>query len=193
MKTLTLTITEIDRLSSINKRLYNEQPLTTDDTLYLSKFLFQFSSINPISAKIEFDETMIVNPWRNDKMETTLDKWKNLFFNIPGFDFAPNCYILDNDSSELLAKNVLMIAMFAPSLSYNSITSNDAYEVRLKNDGIACFWFPSFEEAEKYPELYNFKGSWKEAYLLLIETLKKGWPMEEFPEELRKFLPAEKG
>jgi hypothetical protein len=58
----------------------------------------------------------------------------------------------------------------------------------LKDDGSAKFWFPTFEDAEQYPELFNFRGTWKEAYLLLIETLKNGWPMEEFPDELKLFL-----
>lgn len=83
-----------------------------------------------------------------------------------------------------------MFAWFAPSYAYNSAkTAHDpAYEVQLKGDGTASFELPTLQDAQRYPELYNFRGSWKEAYLLLIETLKNGWPMEEFPEELQQFL-----
>lgn len=82
-----------------------------------------------------------------------------------------------------------MKAVFAPSLAYlTDRKASEGYEIRFKGDGTARFWFPTFRDVEAYPELYSFKGSWKEAYLLLIETLKKGWPTEGFPEELRQFL-----
>jgi hypothetical protein len=88
----------------------------------------------------------------------------------------------------MLSKNVIVITQFAPSMSRNLDTSKRGFELWFKDDGMALFWLPTLEDAEKYSDLYNFKGSWKEAYMLLLETWKKGWPMEEFPEQLRLLL-----
>jgi len=189
MKTITLTTQNISFLKRIQGLLSLKKPLSAKEMTFLNKFLCQISVNQEVILDRTFiDECLKVSVWDINHLERILEKWKKLFNNIPGYDFAPNCYLLKHNTSELTRKQVIMVAAFAPSLSYNSIITNEAYEIHLKEDGTGYFWFPTFEDAKKYPHLFNFNGSWKEAYLLLIETLKQGWPMEEFPKELQQFL-----
>jgi len=191
MRALTLTISDISHLHAIENRLTINTTLSLSDQTILRKILSQFPTDSDLLAnKIPIDEPLPVNAWDLSKLENNLNHWKTLFGNLPGWDYCPFSFLVDNDNLELLHQNVLIVAWFAPSYAYNVVRSseNRAYEVWLKDDGSAIFQLPTLKDAEKYPELYHFNGSWKEAYLLLIETLKKGWPMEEFPVELRPFL-----
>ncbi len=188
MKPIILTISDIDYVNQIQINLAKGQTLTTDQADYLAQFLANIPASELLLAQMSTPELIEFSTWDKQKLDESLAEWEKLWLNIPGFDFAPNCYILDNDSPELLARGFVMTALFAPSLAYNMVNGKDAYHVMLKADGTATFEFPTFEDAQEYPELFNFKGSWKEAYYLLIETLKNGWPMEEFPPELQQFL-----
>ena len=190
MKHITFTIRDIEKLNSIKAQLSNKRILTLNEQLYLLDFLLQVPSPNVAILKdIAYDEPIEVRLWDIGKIEQVLKKWYQLFTNIPGFDFSPDVDIIDQNSDpRLFHMNIIMVASFSPTLAHNEFEGSKPYEIHLIDDGTAHFWFPSFEDARQFPELYNFKGSWKEAYLLLIETLKKGWPMEEFPEELKPFL-----
>jgi hypothetical protein len=188
MKTITLTISDIGYLNSIQACLYDNRPISANGKVFLAKFLSQLPNIETILLeKPFFNEAFEIKVWHMKAIEVYLEKWIALFDNIPGFDYCP-CCLLVGDAPELLQKKVIMVAPFAPSMSYNLDSSKDGYEILIKDDGTALFHLPTLEDAELFPELYNFKGSWLEAYLLLIETLKKGWPMEEFPEELLPLL-----
>src|ERR1700733_6332623 len=191
MKQITLTIANIDRLYSIQNHLAENKAISTTDKVYLAEFLSQIPSVNTfLMEKVPLNDTFTVKLWNTSKIEVELQKWQRLFDNLPGWDYCPFCFIVDKDNIELLQRNVIMVEWFAPSYAYNSnrIGNDEPYEVHLKDNGTAIFSLPTLRDAEQYPELYNFKGSWKEAYMLLIETLKKGWPMEEFPEELKPLL-----
>jgi hypothetical protein len=190
MKHVTLTIADIERINGIRRKLSIKQLLTSSDQDYLLDFLSQVPlPESDLLQHIPYEENIKVKLWDIVKIEAVLVKWSDLFHNIPGFDFSPAVYVIDQQSDvRLLHKNVIMTAAFAPTLSRNERPGGEGFEVHLKDDGTASFWFPTFEDAESYPELFNFKGSWKEAYLLLIEILKKGWPMEEFPAELLPLL-----
>jgi hypothetical protein len=191
MKKITLTVSNVSRLNHLQSRLADNESISLEDKLYLSEFLSQLPSTNKLLAeKTPLEESLSVSLWDTLQIEAELEKWRQLFEKIPGWDYCPCCCVVDNDNLELLQQNVVMFAWFAPSYVYNSTrtTHDPAYEIWLKGDGTASFELPTLQDAEQYPELYNFKGSWKEAYYLLIETLKNGWPMEEFPEELQQFL-----
>ncbi|QEM12973.1 hypothetical protein [Mucilaginibacter rubeus] len=185
MNTIKLNSKALLQLTAIKKHLSTQITLTEDDRVLLIDCI---SSLLTETSFFDFPTEIKISDV--GQIDSVLEKWIALFNNLPGWDYCPFCFLADDDNLELLQKNTIITAWFAPSYAYNSIRSsnNRAYEVRLKADGTAKFWFPTFEDAEQYPELYNFKGSWKEAYYLLIETLKKGWPMEEFPEELQQFL-----
>jgi hypothetical protein len=190
MKHLTFTVTDIQRLNSIKTLLYNKQSLTTVEQEYLLDFLIQVPTPNTDLLKdIALDEPIEVRVWDVIKIDEVLKKWRMLLMTLPGFDFAPFVEIIDQTSApRLFHKNIILSGWFSPTLAHNEFEGSEPFEIHLKDNGTASFWFPTFEDAEQYPELYNFKGSWKEAYLLLIETMKKGWPMEEFPKELLPLL-----
>jgi len=191
MQTVTLKIKDIQILNDIQKSLSERQPLTEKQQAALSYFLSRLPQTDTLILECtSLDEEFGVQLWEVGKIDDHLEQWKKLFGNLPGWDYCPICVVVDNDNPEMLRKNVLVIAVFAPSYAYNCIRSSEerGYEVWLKDDGTAQFHVPTLADAERYPELYNFKGTWKEAYYLLIETLKKGWPMEEFPEELLPLL-----
>jgi len=190
MKTLKLNIENIQILNEIQTALSKHESLTRDERDFLISFLTRIPSPKEfLSKNIPLNEIFEVNIWELKTLEVHLEKWIALFENIPGYDYSPCCLIVGNNA-ELLSKNVIMIATFAPSMSYN-LQNDTGYEIHLKDDGTASYQLPTIRDAEQYPELYSFKGTWKEAYLLLIQTLQKGWPMEEFPEELQKFLPKQ--
>lgn len=191
MQTLTLKIKDIQNLNEIKKSLSDKQPLTEKQQTNLIHFLSQLPQTeNLFLEQTSLDEQFDARLWEVGKIDNHLDQWERLFGNLPGWDYCPICAVVDNDNVEMLRKNVIMFAVFAPSYAYNCIRSSEerGYEVWLKDDGTAQFHVPTLTDAEAYPELYNFKGTWKEAYYILIETLKKGWPMEEFPEELLPLL-----
>ncbi len=189
MKAITFTISDISRLNSLQNRLADNKRISTVDKMFLAEFLAQIPRDKTLlTERVPLNEMFSIKVW--DKHDKDLQYWVTLFENLPGWDYCPFSFLVDNDNINLLKENVVIVAWFAPSYSYNSIRSEKdcAYEVWLKDDGTAVFQLPSLQDAEKYPELYNFKGTWKEAYYLLIETLKKGWPMEEFPDELLPLL-----
>jgi hypothetical protein len=189
MKRITLTISEIDRLNSIQNLLSRNKSVSTEDKVYLAEFLNQIPTVQSLLAdKTPLSEAFEICVWDMHQLEVSMEKWRKLFAKTPGWDYSSFCYLVVQEDKTMLSKNVIAIAQFAPSMAYNLDASKEGYEVWLKDDGTALFFLPTLADAEKYPELYNFKGSWKEAYLLLIETLKKGWPMEEFPDELKPFL-----
>ena len=189
MKALTLKTKDIQILSEIQKNLSEQQYLTEEQQNFLSNFIANLPSPNfTLIERTPLDELCKVIIWDMEEIQSHLHKWEKLFSNLPGWDYSPLCIFYDGDAVDQLKDGIIMAVVYAPSMSYNIQKGREGYEVHLKDDGTAKFWFPNFEDAEQYPELYNFKGSWKEAYYLLVEILKKGWPMEEFPEELLPLL-----
>ncbi|WP_259071888.1 hypothetical protein HDF24_11450 [Mucilaginibacter sp. X4EP1] len=187
MKHIALTISNIDRLNLIQKRLAQLRSISNEDKVFLSSFLAQIPEVHLfLKDKVPLDYSLTVTAW--DQQDEILQQWVTLFGNLPGWEYCPFSAIVGSEDIELLKRSIVIIAFFAPSYTHNTNQAKEGYEVHLKDDGTAIFLLPTLEDVEKYPELYNFKGTWKEAYLLLIETLKKGWPMEEFPEELKPFL-----
>ena len=190
MQYLTIRISDLKLLNIINAKLKSDIPLSQTEQLTLTRFLEQVPTPESELLKlIPCNESVTVKFWNMVRMEKVMKKWQRLFYNLPGFDHSPGSDIIDQHSDpRLFARNVILNITFCPTLSHNEYEDKEPFEIHLKDDGSAKFWFPTFEDAEAYPELYNFIGTWKEAYLLLIETLRKGWPMEEFPEELKPFL-----
>ena len=190
MNHLTIRISDFKLLNQINSKLKNHETLSQQEQLTLTRFLDQVPTPESELLKIiRFDKSIEVKFWNMARMEKVMRKWQRLFYNLPGFDHSPGSDIIDQHGDpRLFERNVILNITFSPTLSHNEFQNKDPFEIHLKDDGNAKFWFPTFEDAEHYPELFNFKGTWKEAYLLLIETLKKGWSMEEFPEELKPFL-----
>lgn len=194
MKYLTFKIKDTDLLKTIGKTLNAELPLSKVQTAFLAKLCNEIPETRHfLEEKISLEDTIQVNLLDMDTLVGNLKKWEALFENIPGYDCAPYSFItieqqdISKELRELINIGVLIIATFAPTPTY--CLYGEGYDVYLKDDGTAYFELPTLKDAEKYPDLYQFKGSWKEAYLLMIETIKKGWPMEEFPKEFEMLLP----
>jgi len=182
-----LKIRDFESLNSIQEKLSKNEPLSKNQSNLLLELLEQLPEPDfQLSSKIPQNYPIEITVWDLGEIQESLEKWRRLFENIPGFDYCPFSYFVDNDNITLLKENVLIAAVFAPSMAYN--LQNIAFEVHLVSNGTAKFLLPSIAEPDKFPELYNFKGSWHQAYMLMIETLKKGWPRTEFPIELQKFL-----
>ncbi|MDB5124820.1 MAG: hypothetical protein JWP94_2949 [Mucilaginibacter sp.] len=188
MQTRTLKIKDIEILNNIQKSLLKAEQLSKEQQQSLLELLSQIPRSNQLLAeKIPLEKSLRVNLLSIQEIDIIVKNWISLFNNIPGYDYAP-CCLLVLGNEKLLRENVIVTASFAPSMAYNLLEDEEGFELYLKDNGTASFQLPSLEDAEQYPELYNFKGTWKEAYLLLIDTLKKGWPMDEFPEELLPLL-----
>lgn len=186
MKTQTLTIRGINVLNQITKSLKESKLLTTIEKEVLIDFLDQLPLTNKLLEYLEPDELFEIKLIDVLQMDAVMQKWINLFDSLPGFDWAPSAYLVDRDNPKLLDKDVLILVTFAPSLTYNE--QDKAFELYLNQNGTAQFVLKTVEEMEQFPEFYSFRGNWKDAYLLVIETLKKGWPQDEFPDELKRFL-----
>ncbi|MBW4888462.1 hypothetical protein KXQ82_01995 [Mucilaginibacter sp. HMF5004] len=188
MKIISLTDEQHTHLKNLHNELLTSNSLTIADRECIIDLISPFLTSDNVIFTNNVPELPPQQDYTiNEHIKMLLSDWKKLLLSLPGFDFCPTCYIVNDDAKEFLEKNIVMISEFSPTMSFN-MKRDSGFELRLKNDGTGDFWFPTFEDAKQYPELYNFKGSWKEAYDLLIETLKKGWPMEEFPEELLPLL-----
>jgi hypothetical protein len=122
-----------------------------------------------------------------------LEKWVALFNNLPknGNELSVHAGLISaDDSVELVRKNIIMSGSFIPSIAYSRRRKGEIKNIGfdLKTDGTATFQFWRIEDAENFPDLYNFNGSWKDAYLLTIKTLQQGWPQTKFPTEFEQFL-----
>jgi len=189
MNTLTLNIKNIDILNEIKTKLLNNEPLSTALQEILIRFLSQLPSPDILfQSKIEIEKNFKIKLLDFSKIDSELDQWIDLFGNLPGWDYCPFVYRTDfeHENLSLLQKNVILVVVFAPSLSYNE--EKRKIELHLKTDGSAEFILFSFRDVKEFPALYNFKGDWKAAYFLLIKILKIGWPLEEFPIELMSLL-----
>src|SRR6185503_14147925 len=189
MKTLTLKIKDVKALNDIQKALSANKQLSDKERNTLADFLLQLpATTDLLEEKIEFDDSFEIRVLDTGKIAGVLEQYQNLFDIELGEWYSTSCRIIDKDNIKHLRQGVVLNVWFAPSISYNEST-DVPFEIYLNDDCSATFHLPTLEDAEQYPELYQFKGTWKEAYLLMVSTIQKGWPMEEFPEELQKFLP----
>lgn len=194
MQSLTLKIKDIELLNNIKTKLHLRKPLTS----YQKDMLYIFLNDLPlteklISERVSFDETFEIKIVDIKELWPQLDKWLCLFNNLPknGHSHYPYaCWVDAEDSAELSRQNVIIEVVFMPSLDYSKrkFDGDKTVDIHLKTDGTAIFVLRTLEDVENFPELYNFKGSWKEAYVLLIKTLQQGWPQQKFPKEFEQFL-----
>lgn len=144
MTHITFTLTNIQRLNSIKVQLANKCILTAEEREYLLDFLDQVPT--PDASMLEnilSSEPLEIRVWEVDKIERVLGKWYDLFINIPGFDFSPAVNIIDQNSDpKLFYKNIIMTASFSPTLSHNEFIDSEPFEIHLKDDRTASFWFP---------------------------------------------------
>jgi hypothetical protein len=207
MHTTTLKISDITSLNDIVIALRQGTVLTKKQKEILISFLNKLPPADKFLGEgIALDvPVMAVQLLNINRLTEVMEKWENLFLNLPGHDNAISCvYWYELESLAVYDDNIVLAVVFHPTMDDNkrSFEKGDSKEndreiphpplhLYLMVDGTARFRLHTVYQAEKYHELYTFKGIWKEAYWFLIEIMRKGWPQEEFPEELQKFLPKE--
>jgi len=194
MQTVTLAVQDIATLNKIHAKIYEKKRLSPDDRSFLDLFLRGLpNAFNLLHEKCPLDEQFEVKVFDVKEMQPHFEKWIALFRGLPknGNPDYPYAYLFDVEQNTRFWKTSVVIEVaFVPSFEFSKRydKSSRTIELSLKVDGTASFDLYLISDIEQYPELYNFKGSWKEAYLLVVKTLKQGWPMEEFPDELKPFL-----
>jgi|SRR6185312_1694301 len=194
MSTLTLTVQDIEILKKAQHKLQNRKPLSSEEDHALDNFL---TSLPPpetlLNKKFPLNENFEIKLFDIKQMWPQLEKWIGLFNSLPknGNAHYSNAGWIDaEEDKDFWKRNVIIDVTFIPSFSYSKRCEgeNRIVGLSLKTDGTAAFQFWIVEDAENFPELYNFKGSWREAYLLVVKTLQQGWPQTKFPKEFEQFL-----
>ena len=191
MQILTLTVKKIELLNTINRKLLKEEPLTTEDHDILSDFLLQLPSPSTlINERFPLDDKFEVKIIDMQEVMPHLEKWIKLFQNLPNnATLYPEAGWFDaNEDCDFWRRNVIIEASFIPTLEHSIREENQTIGLNLKCNGTAEFEFYLVEDAKSFPDLFDFKGTWKEAYLLTVKTLIGGWPQTSFPEELERLL-----
>jgi hypothetical protein len=194
MSTITLTVQGIETLKRVQNKLYNRKRLSSDELNALDNFLTSLPpSESLLNEKFPLNESFEIKLFDIEEMWPQLDKWITLFNSLPknGNPNYPHAGWIDaEEDKDFWSKNIIIEVAFIPSFAYSKRgkEENQVIGLNLKTDGSATFEFWFIEDAENFPELYNFKGSWNEAYLLVVKTLQQGWPQTEFPKEFEQFL-----
>lgn len=194
MSTLTLTVKDIEVLKKAQSKLYSGKRLSSDERSTLDNFLASLPSpATLLKEKFPLDENFEIKVFNIEEMWPHMKKWLDLFNSLPknGDEYHPSAGWLDAEEDDTFWKrNVIIEAEFIPSLAFSKREDKGdrTIGIFLKTDGTAEFVFWQVRDAEQYPDLYSFKGSWKEAYLLTVKTLQQGWPQTKFPEELLPLL-----
>jgi hypothetical protein len=192
MAALTLALKDIDALNKIQTKLYQKKRLSSEERYILDAFLQNLPSTSDLlKEKFPLDELFEIKLFDIKEMRLHMEKWINLFNALPknANMHLPSAGWFDAEEDPLFWKrNVIIEAEFIPSLAYSKKESFRTIGLNLKTDGTAYFVFDLLDDAKAFPELYQFNGSWKEAYLFVVKTLQQGWPQTKFPEEFEQFL-----
>lgn len=190
MSTLKLKTRSLKVLDEVNKKLAYREPLSDAEIDAVCCFLdclpLPDQSLSPeLSQNTGYDNIVV---WDFEPIWDHIEHWISLFNNLPGLDSSPVALTWDSlGPYNVTEENLIILVNFAPSWSYNAAKRN--FQIYLKGDGSAEFLIPTLSDRKKFPELQEFSGGWKEAYTLVVKTIKKGWPLIQFPEELTKLLP----
>ncbi len=188
MNTLILTIKDLTIFKEIKKQIETEQPLTPEQKLELCFFLGQLPLLKDIlSEKVITIDPIEIKLFDFNQMLPTLKNWVSIFKNLPGKNTS--AIITELDSEILQKQGVILLCKFPPSIFYDA--KDKTIDVYLKTDGSALFKIETLEDFENFPDLYSFKGTWKESYKLAVRTALRGWPQDKFPIEFEKYIRKE--
>ncbi|MEO6523800.1 MAG: hypothetical protein ABIN91_19105 [Mucilaginibacter sp.] len=185
MTTITLALRNAKILNAAQSKFLNRSKLSSRERAALNTLL---SSLSFQDNAIEEGLEIII--FDINEMRLHLETWIKLFNSLPnnGDEFFPYASLYDLSDTEYLNGNIGLVA-FIPTIFHNE---KDGLEkiinIHLRVDGTAAFAFNNPDDAQNFPTLFNFSGSWKEAYLLTVKTLQQGWPQTKFPEELLPLL-----
>src|SRR6185312_5032439 len=194
MTKLTLTVQDIEILKKAKDKIYHRKRLSSDESEILNNFLATLppseTILNlkfPIDESFEFEIFDIAQMW--PYLKKWIDLFNKLFSKRKGLS-GHACWISADDSEELVRKNIIITGSFIPSFAYSKKgkDENKIIGFNLETDGKAVLEVWKMEDARTFPDLYEFKGTWKESYLLIVKTLQSGWPQTTFPKEFEQFL-----
>ncbi len=192
MKYLALKINDIEFLNTIKKKLNSRTPLTSKEQRSLLQFLSHLPSSESLLAEhVELDKNIKITVFDMKEMWPHLNRWIELLRRLPknnSQNYPSTGWVDASESPDIASKNILIQTVFIPSLYYSQKEKNSTFTLNLKTDGSGEFKLNTIEDTENFPELYLFKGSWKESYYLLVRTLQHGWPQQKFPRELQKYI-----
>jgi hypothetical protein len=194
MNNVILKIREIESLTEIKESIGRGLNLNRSQLETLNSFLSALPNSNEIISKelvgkTPFDITFEIQVWNLKTIWPHLEKWRKLFSNFPNHNDSIQAVIhedITEDNLGAIKENVIIESYFFPSIAH--LGSDKSISIYLKADGTARFILTTLVDLEEFPELYDFKGTWEEAYFLVIKTLKKGWPNEKFPQKLQSLI-----
>lgn len=194
---MTLSVNDIEVLNTIYNKLSSNLKLSRKDRTVLSEFLYGLPSINKIlTERFPLNDLFEVELYSVEQMRPHIQKWIRLFNRLPReiSRFGIHAGWLDGQEDDSFWEtNVVIEGEFIPTQQLSTRKDDGCLSIGiiLKADGTATFKFADLRLAERFTDLYNFNGSWKEAYLLVAKTLQQGWPQTKFPLEFEQFLTKE--
>jgi hypothetical protein len=195
--TTTLKIKDIEILNEIRNHLDRNWSLSSDHLEHLTSFLAHLPPTKHLlSEKTSFDTELEIETMDISEVWPHLEKWIDLFNSLPknGTRHYPSAGWINADEGDAVEKliqaNIIIEVIFIPSFAYSKkeYEIERSFALHLKTDGTAIFVLKTLDDTANFPELYQFNASWKEAYILLVKTLHRGWPQTKFPEELKKLI-----
>jgi len=182
-----LTVQDIEILKKAQRKLFHHKRLSPDERYVLDSLLDSLpASETLLNEKFPLDEHFEIKIFDIEEMWPQLNKWIELFNSLPIGTHVG--FIGVEDDRDFWRRNVIIEGTFIPSIVYSRRKKDQNILIYLKIDGTATFGFSKVKDAENFPDLYAFNGSWKEAYLLVIKTLQQGWPQTKFPTEFEQLL-----
>lgn len=183
---------DIATLNQIQTKVWQKKRLSLEDRNLLESFLRNLPTTSDLlKEKFPLEEKFEIKVFDTKEMWPHMEKWINLFNSLPknGDEYHPSAGWFDAEQDDTFWKrNVIIEAEFIPSIAFSKRKHFKTVGLNLKTDGTAFFNFDLVDDAKAFPELYQFNGSWKEAYLLAVRTLQQGWPQTKFPDEFEQFL-----
>jgi hypothetical protein len=185
MEKFVLKIKDIELLNEIRDTILQGDQLTGEQKKILTDFLSGLPKSNDLlSIDNSIEAEITINLLNAGNVGDALPKWTKLFVKLPGSEVCVPGEMLPRRVKE---RNKIALAIaFAPSFEYRR--KDKLFDLYLFYDGSAKIIMKYIKDAEDFPDLYSFKGNWEESYYLLIDTMKKGWPQQDFPKELQRFL-----
>lgn len=188
MSTLTLSVRDIEILKNAKHKLNLRKRLSSDERDVLDNLL---AGLPPseilLNEKFPLDERFEIKIFDIEESWPQIEKWIDLFNSLPKETSFTGVHAMWIDD-DFWKRNVIIEVSFIPTLAHSKRKDNKSIYLSLKIDGTALFKFNLIKDAENFPELYQFNGSWKDAYLLVVKTLQQGWPQTKFPKEFEQFL-----
>ncbi len=151
---------------------------TIQEQKVLNALLTELSKVDPDFIMNLNQETKL-SIWASESQSLNLENWEQLFGQLPGFK---ECIRVDSHEDEDYSQ---MGAIYPTTIHR---VKDKLCELILRGDGSSTFMFSSTKEIKLPRALRYFSGKWSEAFKLMAQTLREGWPQQEFPKKFESLL-----